>query len=106
MKLTNFYRSRAGNFIDDFSYYPYPPLNLGSDTVLVDQLQNLVDNCIREIRATDQKIEIFSKNNNAIFTLGNINTKHLIVSNPGYPFKHGQHKEGGYCANNSAPLRY
>jgi len=57
-----------GNFIHDFSYFD-PLINLGPDTLLVDQLQNLVNNCINEIQVTNQKIEVFQKNNSAVFTI-------------------------------------
>jgi len=58
----------VGNFIHNLNYYE-PFNNLGPDTLLADQLQNLVNNCINEIQVTNQRIEVFQKNNSAVFTI-------------------------------------
>jgi len=58
----------VGNFINDFSYF-YPNNNIGPDTILLSQLQNLVNNCTSDLYADNQKITIYTKTNSNIFTV-------------------------------------
>jgi len=69
----------VGNFINDYYYlYYYPSLNLGPDTILRNQLQNLVDNCTYDLYVNQQAISIYEKNNAYTFNIAGDLTAYTI----------------------------
>jgi len=65
------------NFINDINYFD-PLANTGPDTILFSQLPNLVDNCISEMELNNQKIDIFTRTNQQIFTVSGDLTDYQI----------------------------
>ena len=62
----------VGNFVNDINYL-YPDFNLGPDTILSGQLQNLVDHCISDVFVNEQEITVYQKNETNTFNiLGNL----------------------------------